>query len=121
MTAGVSGVQKVREAAPKLESMRDAALMAHALERRTHTQSAIVEDIVAKWINTLQVTRLDLPHDGGVALDERFQALFDWLTHILESNRYFVEQWKVFPAEWKVRTPRLLRSALLVAAAPRPH
>ena len=102
--SGVRRLQKVREAAPKLESMRDAALMAHALERRTHTRSAIVEDIVAKWINTLQVTRLDLPHDSSVPLDERFQGLFDWLTHTLEGNRYFVEQWKVFPAEWKARS-----------------
>jgi hypothetical protein len=100
-------VQKVREAAPKLEAMKDAALMAQALERRTRTRTAIVNDILAKWITNLQVTRLDVLPESAVPLSDHFQGLFDWLQNILEGNRFFVEQWKAFPAEWKVRSSLL--------------
>jgi hypothetical protein len=95
-------MQRIREAAPKLEAMGDAALMAQALERRTQTRTAIIDDILAKWITNLQVTRLDVLPEGSVPLSEHFQALFDWFQNILDGNRYFVQQWKVFPAEWKV-------------------
>jgi hypothetical protein len=99
-------VQKVREAKGTLDSLRDAALMANALERRTQSRTIIVDDIITKWINSLQASWLDLPRDPATSLSDHLNTIFSWLHNVLDTNRYFVEQWKVFPPDWKVRRPR---------------
>lgn len=99
-------MQWIREVTPKLDAMRDAALVAAALERRTHCRTAVVDDIMASWLTNLRATRLEIERDRNAALSEQLESLFAWLLDVLQRNRYFVEQWKVFPADWKVPVPR---------------
>lgn len=99
-------MQWIREVKPKLDAMRDAALVAAALERRTHCQTAVVDDIMASWLTNLRATRLEIERDRTAALSEQLESLFAWLLDVLQGNRYFVEQWKVFPEDWKVLVPR---------------
>lgn len=84
--------------------MRDAALVAAALERRTNCRTAVVDDIMASWLTNLRATRLEIERDRTAPLSEQLESLFAWLLDVLQGNRYFVEQWKVFPADWTVRT-----------------
>ena len=83
--------------------MRDAALVAAALERRTKCKTAIIEDIMASWMTNLRATKLEIERDRSVELSVQLEGVFAWLRDILEGNKYFVEQWKVFPEDWQVR------------------
>lgn len=82
--------------------MRDAALVATALERRTQCKTSIIEDIMASWMTNLRATKLELERDRSVELCAQLEGVFAWLRDILEENKYFVEQWKVFPEDWQV-------------------
>lgn len=105
-------LQWIREVKPKLDAMRDAALVAAALERRTHCRTAVMDDIMASWLTNLRATRLEIERDRSAPLSAQLESLFAWLLDVLQGNRYFVEQWKVFPADWKVPSPGLSPVAL---------
>ena len=98
-------LQKVRESAGTFEALGAAAIMAAAIERRTHTRTAITDDIVSKFLHNLRVLKLDIAWDtnSSDSLADHLNSVFAWLTDVLEGNRYFAEQWKALPADWKVR------------------
>ena len=105
-------MQKVREAEGTLATLRGAALMAGALERRTCTRTALVDDLVSKFITHLQVTCLDLPWEPETPLADHFNSLFAWLTNVFEENRYFVAQWHFLPSDCYVHSsPCSIRAA----------
>lgn len=95
-------MQRLHDAHPKFQAMRDAALVAAALERRTQCKTAIIEDIMASWMTNLRATKLEIDRDRGVELSAQLEGVYAWLRDILEGNRYFVEQWSVFPEDWQV-------------------
>lgn len=95
-------MQRLRDAQPKFQAMRHAALVAAALERRTKCKTAIIEDIMASWMTNLRATKLEIERDRSVELSVQLEGVFAWLRDILEGNRYFLEQWKVFPEDWQV-------------------
>jgi hypothetical protein len=102
MLVTLRDMQRLVEAQSKFHAMRDAALVAQALERRTKCKTVIIEDIMASWMTNLRVTKLEIERDRNTELSAQLEGVFAWLQDILEGNRYFAEQWKVFPADWQV-------------------
>lgn len=100
--------RKIREDQGKFRALADAALMADALNRRTHCRDQILAWVMDSSMNNFRATELDLPR-GSTPLHDHFRRLFDWLLNILERNRYFEKQWAVFPTDWQARKELALR------------